>query len=253
MQFLKMMRKREFIEMGLKTAVGILLGIIAIFFMEAMIHNIYMNAIRDNKKYTGQSSKAEYYIVENDDKTYDVYLHYNDDNGNWALKYDNISQEKLDEKLADSGDMFSYRAQLYKIVAKQDGQSDVEYTFGTNNTSAYSQVQTAYSTSNEGVTFDLYKKKEIDDDYSQTANYSNLTYAQLTNLFSQPGEFKEYSTIKIFWRAPNCFDVYMNGVHYAVMALFLLAIGGIFAWRFTLIAKEYKKLERKFQKTGKIF
>jgi len=68
----------------------------------------------------------------------------------------------------------------------------------------------------------------------------------------QPGELLD-SAKKVINRAPNCFDIYINGVHYAVMVVFILAIGGVYAWRFTLIAKEYKKLVRRFNKTGKIF
>lgn len=57
----------------------------------------------------------------------------------------------------------------------------------------------------------------------------------------------------VVWRAPNAFDVSIKGVHYVVMALFIVAILGFYGWRFYRINKEYKGFEKKLKKTGNIF
>lgn len=175
MEFLKHMKKREYIEMGLKTAIGVLLGIIVIFFMEAMICNIYMDAIKDHPgSYPSTPEDSVFYVVKNDNKTYDIYLNYDPDGvDSWVLHHDDYSQSSYDA-LWEEG-----VGELWKADNSKNG--------------------------------------------------------------------------AVLNRKPNCFDIYMNGVHYAVMVVFILAIGGVYAWRFTLIAKEYKKLERKFNKTGKVF
>ena len=168
MEFLKRMKKREFIEMGLKTAIGVLLGIIVIFLMEAMICNIYMDAINGVESYASTPDESVYYVIDNKDDTYDIYINYQPDEADtWARVSDNLSKEAYEKLWQDGG---------------------------------------------------------------------NLKEAK-----------------KVIYRAPNCFDIYINGIHYAVMIVFILAIGGVYAWRFTLISKEYKKLERKFNKTGKVF
>ncbi|MBQ3502469.1 MAG: hypothetical protein IJA72_02280 [Clostridia bacterium] len=57
----------------------------------------------------------------------------------------------------------------------------------------------------------------------------------------------------VIWRAPNAFDVSIKGVHFVVMALFIVAILGLYGWRFYRINKEYKGFEKKLHKTGNIF
>lgn len=57
----------------------------------------------------------------------------------------------------------------------------------------------------------------------------------------------------VIWRAPNAFDVSIKGVHYFVMAGFIVAILGFYGWRFYRIHKEYKGFEKKLKKTGNIF
>ena len=57
----------------------------------------------------------------------------------------------------------------------------------------------------------------------------------------------------VIWRAPNAFDVSVKGVHYVVMAVFIVAILGFYGWRFYRIDKEYKGFEKKLKKTGNIF
>jgi hypothetical protein len=57
----------------------------------------------------------------------------------------------------------------------------------------------------------------------------------------------------IVWRTPNAFEVSINGVHYVVMAVFIVAIIGFYGWRFYKLDKEYKSFAKKYNKTGKIF
>lgn len=174
MEFLNRMKKREYIEMGLKTAIGVLLGIIVIFLMEAMITSIYMKSI-DNREgsYPSTAESSVYYVIENSDNTYDIYLNYEPNGADvWVLHYDNCSQEK------------------YEALWETDGE--------------------------------LYRSNH-----------------------SEKGG--------VIFREPNCFDIFINWAHYLVMVIFIMAIGGVYAWRFTLISKEYKKLAKKLNKTGKVF
>jgi len=76
MEFLKCMKKREYIEMGLKTAIGVILGIIVIFLMEAMICNIYLDAINNVSNYQYSADESVCYVIENKNDTYDIYLNY---------------------------------------------------------------------------------------------------------------------------------------------------------------------------------
>ena len=148
MEFLKRMKKREYIEMGLKTAIGVILGIIVIFLMEAMICNIYLDAINNVSNYQYSADESVCYVIENKNDTYDIYLNYQPEDADvWVRVKNDISK----------------------------------------------------------------------------ADYEAL---------KQPGELLD-SAKKVINRAPNCFDIYMNGVHYAVMVVFILAIGGVYAWRFT--------------------
>jgi len=58
---------------------------------------------------------------------------------------------------------------------------------------------------------------------------------------------------EIVWRTPNAFEVSITGTHYVVMAVFIAGILGFYGWRFFKLNDEYKKFEKKYQKTGKIF
>ena len=77
----------------------------------------------------------------------------------------------------------------------------------------------------------------------------NLTLSEET--LKSREEAKVYHDVE--WRAPNPFDVSINGVHYVVMAGVIVAIIGLYGWRFYKLDREYKGFEKKFKKTGKIF
>lgn len=244
MQFLKQMKKREFIEMGLKTAIGILLGIIVIFFMEAMIYSIHMKSIPNNKTFGGAPNKAVYYVVEDDANKFDIYVHHTDTD-QWGLKSKDITKAKLDAALIPNGQFYGLGSARYKIVV-----SNGDIIEESNNTSPLNQVIQEYESNNEGITFDVFTRSNIQGEYPSSANATGLTYEQLLREFKEGGE---YGNNKVYFRQQNCFELSISGTHYVVMVLFLVAIAGVYAWRFTLIHKEYKKLEKKFNKTGKIF
>lgn len=168
MEFLNKMKKREFIEMGLKTAIAVLIGVIVIFLMEAMIFNIRIKAVENH---TGQTMYTKI-----------------------------VTCYELADERNDDGEII--KGEIY------------------------------LDTTNGWKHFDINSEKDFE---TYLGNH----------------EDDGFKTIK--GRKPNAFELSINGVHYVVMVLFLLLIGGVFTWRFTLISKEYKKLERKFKKTGKIF
>lgn len=313
MEFLNRMKKREYIEMGLKTAIGVLLGIIIIFLMEAMISGIYMDAIDKVKTFYSTTGDSVYYVVDNKDSTYDVYINYKSSDGadTWARKYDNLSSDDYHEKMINATGEFhgnstnyivytknyfsntektalelvvndyenSHSNLAFTVYTKADASSDftvysnnIDYTslvelFGNsgalndiesslyfvcvNNTfksnsdrSAIDSFKSTFKNKHNNETFTIYSDENA-------ALYEDVSYYKVVELFSAKGEFKNAKDL--IFRKPNCFEIYINGIHYAVMIVFILIIGGVYAWRFTLISKEYKKLERKFKKTGKVF
>ena len=77
MEFIKKMKTREFIEMGLKTLTAICIAFIAIILMEAMIYNIQLNAFRNNQNGNGSAITGNgvvaYCIEEAEDKYFVLY------------------------------------------------------------------------------------------------------------------------------------------------------------------------------------
>ena len=89
--------------------------------------------------------------------------------------------------------------------------------------------------------FKVYLHDTVSGSWSvRSATYSN---AQILN--------DKYELV--VYRTPNAFDVSINNTHYIVMAVFIAGILGYFGWRFYKLSSDYKKLEKKFKKTGKIF
>lgn len=88
MEFIKQMKKREFIEMGLKTLAAILAAFLAIILMEGMIYSIHLNALKNDNGHTSYNqSTVAYCIKEAEDKYFVIYY-------NEGLKDEN---GKLDE------------------------------------------------------------------------------------------------------------------------------------------------------------
>ncbi|MBR4998338.1 MAG: hypothetical protein IKY10_00515 [Clostridia bacterium] len=78
MNFIKQMKKREFIEMGLKTLAAILAAFLAIILMEGMIYSIELNALKTKGNgYSITSGKTIAYCIEQEDDKYFV-VYYNE-------------------------------------------------------------------------------------------------------------------------------------------------------------------------------
>lgn len=54
----------------------------------------------------------------------------------------------------------------------------------------------------------------------------------------------------VVYHAPNAFIFSITPVHYVVMAVFLLAVGGYFTYRFIKLKKEYTNIIDKYEKEG---
>lgn len=252
MEFIKRMKKREFIEMGLKTAIAILLGIIVIFAMEAMIYNIHIKAIKKVDTAYSNPKTVEYYIEKVNSDSYNVYEHDPSYSGlNWRVSK-KVSKANLDAMCYTGGEMHTFDATLYKIEAIKDTVTTTFENDATTGDTPSEKLEESLGDNTEGYIFNVYTKASADGEYKLTYIYND--YASYYKAFHDtPGVIGKLSAKQVHWRAPNCFDIYMNWVHYLLMVVFLMIIAGFYAWRFTLITKEYKKIERKFKKTGKIF
>lgn len=81
MEFIKKMKKREFIEMGLKTFACLMAAFLAIILMEGMIYSIQLNALKTKStmSYSVSTSTIAYCIEEGKDKYYVIYYNEGDD------------------------------------------------------------------------------------------------------------------------------------------------------------------------------
>lgn len=166
MEFIKKMKKREFIEMTLKTVAAILACFLAIILMEGMIYGIELNALKTKSKstLTNPATTTAYCIEEKDDQYFVIYAYYD----------------------------------------------------------------------------------EIKDEYIWTANKNELkTEAECKAL--------KGSTVKeVVMHAPNAFKFSITPTHYIIMAVFVLAVGGYFVYRFIKINNTYKQIVDEYNKTGTI-
>ena len=174
MEFIKKMKKREFIEMSLKTAAAILAAFIAIILMESMIYGIYLNALKTQGKGFSivEGQTIAYCVKEAEDKYFVIYY--------------------TDDKTTEGIDRGEWSAKKDTYLTKQQ-------------------------------------------------------CLDLTNNKVQAAPVKE-----VKFHAPNAFEFTISGVHYIVMAVFILAIGGFFTYKFIALSKEYKKIEENYKKTGTI-
>lgn len=92
MEFIKKMRKREFIEMGLKAFAAIMAAFLAIILMEGMIYGIELNALKTAGKghVTFSNSTIAYCIKEDDDKYFVVYYNPENTEKQWSATKDNF-------------------------------------------------------------------------------------------------------------------------------------------------------------------
>ena len=75
MEFIQKMKKREFIEMGLKALAAVLAAFLAIILMESMIYGVELNALKTKGKghSTDSGSSIAYCIEESEDKYFVIY------------------------------------------------------------------------------------------------------------------------------------------------------------------------------------
>ncbi len=72
MDFIKNMKKREFIEMSLKCFASLLAAFLAIILMEGMIYGIMLNGVYSTTSSTFNSSSTIVYAVKTSDDQYDL-------------------------------------------------------------------------------------------------------------------------------------------------------------------------------------
>ena len=77
MEFINKMKKREFIEMGLKALASLLAAFLAIILMEGMIYSINLNALKKDTSSTAFSDSTVAYCIKEDDDKYFV-IYYNE-------------------------------------------------------------------------------------------------------------------------------------------------------------------------------
>lgn len=75
MEFIKKMKKREFVEMSLKAGAAILAAFLAIILMESMIYSIKLNALKTTQTTSTTSSESTiaYCIKDKNDKYFVIY------------------------------------------------------------------------------------------------------------------------------------------------------------------------------------
>lgn len=99
-----------------------------------------------------------------------------------------------------------------------------------------------------------YCEKIGDDQYRMylcTDEEKNIWYLSIQK--PSKAEIEEAGYKDIVWHAPNAFDLSVQPVHYAVMGAFIVAILGVYGYRFYKLNTSYKKLGKKYKATGKIF
>ena len=76
MEFIKQMKKREFIEMSLKTLAALFAAFLAIILMEGMIYGIELNALKtkSTSSVATSDSTTAYCIKQEDDKYQSYHL-----------------------------------------------------------------------------------------------------------------------------------------------------------------------------------
>lgn len=88
MEFVQRMKKREFIEMTLKTIAAILGAFIVIILMEGMIYSVTLNAyMKKSTQSTSQTGSTVAYCIKQEEDKYFV-LYYNKDATNQGAKSD---------------------------------------------------------------------------------------------------------------------------------------------------------------------
>lgn len=107
MEFIKRMRKREFVEMTLKTISAILAAFLAIILMEGMIYSIELNAIRNHSNVAVfYSDRTIAYCIEESEDQYFVVC-YNEEEKSWSGTGNNLYTKEECENLTAKTVIFS--------------------------------------------------------------------------------------------------------------------------------------------------
>ena len=86
MEFIKTMKKREFIEMGLKALASLLVAFLAIILMEGMIYGIELNALKTKGETLSLNNNyTVLYCIEEKDDQYFIVAH-NTETGRWSAQ-----------------------------------------------------------------------------------------------------------------------------------------------------------------------
>ncbi|MBQ7798797.1 MAG: hypothetical protein IJ371_06720 [Clostridia bacterium] len=96
MEYLKQLRRREMIEMSLKTIAAVLVGLVLIILMEGMIFGIYMNKIKENNETFNAKADCVVYCDKIGEDEYEVYVH-NTVSGSWSIKPLTQTKEQIEE------------------------------------------------------------------------------------------------------------------------------------------------------------
>lgn len=126
MEFIKRMKKREFIEMGLKTLAAVLASFIAIILMEGMIYGIRLNSYMTkgtNAKF--QETQTIAYCIEVDEDKYFVLAYNPEDSEPWQAAATDFRTKEQCETLtvkevvfhAPNAFVFSINRVHYVVIA----------------------------------------------------------------------------------------------------------------------------------------
>lgn len=107
MEFIKQMKKREFIEMSLKALAAIMAAFLAIILMESMIYGIKLNAFetKGSTSISNSGTTTAYCIEKGEDKYFVLY-------------YD-VDPETKQETWSATKNTFKTRAECEKLIANK--------------------------------------------------------------------------------------------------------------------------------------
>lgn len=95
MEFLNKMKKRDTLELVIKTIVAVIISVMLILLMEAMIHGIYIKKVKENTSGTTIPAQQIVYCEEIEDNQYQIYVH-DPDNATWHLLTGTRSKEYIE-------------------------------------------------------------------------------------------------------------------------------------------------------------
>lgn len=89
--------------------------------------------------------------------------------------------------------------------------------------------------------------------YNEFEDTHHWTSTKETKSKAECLKIKESGSVtELAFHAPNAFEFSITPIHFVVMAVFISAVAGFFAYKFIALTKSYKKIEEEFNKTGTI-